>query len=278
MKGFLHLTVLGFLFLVLSGMRFAGHDGLLHRIRQKTEEIRKHPTDPVLYFERGYLYQLHENYDAALEDYTKAAALGLEDPLLEFRKAQVFYTQHHYEAALRCLSYYRSRAPKDILPDLIEGRIYRDMGAFDRAIPMVHHFIQNVEDLSPENILEYARIFLLKDSTDWLSAASALDEGMNLLGVRPVVLLQQQIKYYKAAKAYPCVEQCYNECLLSGYRKEYWHYEKAKFLQQTGQKQKAFIALQQAKMEWAQLPDNIKIRPAMQRLKSNISTLEKQLQ
>ena len=251
------------------------HDGLLRQIRQKTKEIEAHPKDANLYFERGYLYQLHEDYRKALQDYNVADMLGFVRSILAFRKAEVYYLLRDYDSALSCLKWYQERAPKDVLTSLLESRILREKGEVKAAIPVFHHFIQEVEDLTPENVLEYSE--LISSNGDLTSAIEAIEEGMHRLSTRPPTLLLREIQLYSRLGANDQVEKRYNELILTGGRKEHWYYEKARFLHQIHRDDKAEIALMQAGIELESLPDRLKNGSAMQELQQKISSLKKEI-
>ena len=82
LSGFIKIKTLIFFMTLLISAAINAHGDLSDRIEEKTEEISKNPNNSELYYERGFLYQQHEEYDKSLVDYNKSRSLGNSDKII----------------------------------------------------------------------------------------------------------------------------------------------------------------------------------------------------
>lgn len=262
------------LFFVSTLIVFA-HGDLTKRINNKTSEIKLSPNNAELYFERGFLYYQHEEYDKATLDYIKAGELGYTNKLLDFRKAEAYYKWDKFDLALKSSLECLQKDKTDVKINKLHGQILFKLGQFEDAITYYTYFINTVQDSRPEDYIEFSEM-TLKAYNDYDKSIGVLDNGIDKLG--EIVSLQlQKLEFYKASNQIDKVIEQYNHFILTNKRKEFWYFKKANYLFDNNQIVQSKIALQQAKASIAILKDKIKNTQAIKTLITNINNLEKQI-
>jgi tetratricopeptide (TPR) repeat protein len=252
------------------------HGDLTIRINKKSKEIKLHPNNPILYFERGYLYQQHEEYDKATLDYNKANALGYTDKVLDYRKAETYYKWGKYDLALDASNNYLKVDSKDVKINKLHAQILYKLKQYAKAVKYYTVFIDNVVDPTPEDYIEFSKISI-DTYHDYDKAVKIIDDGLQKLGNHVVSLHLKKMEYYKFSNQFEKVIEEYNHFILSTQRKEFWYYKKAKYLVENNQIVQAKIALEQSKTAVSILKERIKHTQAIKDLTTNINNLEKQL-
>jgi tetratricopeptide (TPR) repeat protein len=263
------------LFFFASTLFVAAHGDLTKRINIKTSEIKLNPNNPELYFDRGFLYQQHEEYDKAVSDYLKAEDLGFNDKLLDFRKAETYYKWGKYKLALTASSAYLVKDNIDVKINKLHAQILFELKHFDKAFEHYKFFIDTVEDPRPEDYIEFSLISIA-NYNDYNKAIEILENGIQKLG--NVISLQlEKLEYYKKSNQVEKAIEQYNQFILNNKRNEFWYYKKANYLFENNQIAQCKIALEQSKVSISILKDRIKNTQAIKNLIKNINNLEKQL-
>jgi tetratricopeptide (TPR) repeat protein len=254
------------------------HGDLSARISDKTIEISKSPKNPALYFERGFLYQQHNEFKKAIKDYLKSERLGLDNKLLCFRKTEAYYKANKLNKALKevelCLKY----DSLDIKTYKLKSKILFKLKKYNDAILAYKYVIQNTKDLRPEDYINYSDLILAIDNKNYKTAIATLDLGIKKAGNNAIVFQLKKIEYLKKSNQNVKVISLYNALIQGNKRKEFLYYEKAKYLFELGDNENSNIALQQAKLAITELKLKYKNTVAIKKLQTNINALEIKLE
>lgn len=276
-KQFTHRIFFCMLLCILTASTLHAHGSLTKRIKQKTVEINKQPKNAKLYFERGFLYEQHKEFNNAIKDYLKSEKLGNLDLLLFYRKAQTYYSQKNFPKALESSKLFLEKNSKDVKINKLHAQILTQLGNYDKALKYYDYFIENTVDIIPDDIIEYSEIYLAIDYNNYPKAIEAIEFGLNKLGKDVFSLQSKKLEYLEASlQINEAIEQ-YNYFILTADRKEFWYYKKANYLFKNKKILDAKIAIQQAKAAVLTLSEKFKNTPAIKTLKNNITHLESNL-
>ena len=189
--------VLCFLCVLTTSFLYA-HGSLSKRIKAKTTEITKHPKNAKLYFERGFLYEQHEEYNKAIKDYLKSEKLGNSNKLVQYRKAQTYYYQGKSIKALASSKVYLKKDSIDVKIHKLHAQILIQLGTYTKAIPYYSYFIKNTIDINPRDVIEYCEIYLAINSNNYSKAIEVLELGLNKLGKNIFSLQLKKLEYLEA--------------------------------------------------------------------------------
>ncbi|MDO6759985.1 hypothetical protein Q4566_07210 [Tamlana sp. 2_MG-2023] len=262
---------------LLSVSLIYAHGSLTKRIKEKSIEIRKQPKNPKLYFERGYLYEQHEEFNKAIKDYSKSEKLGNSEAVLYYRKAQTYYHSGHFSKALKASNKALVKDGLNVKLNKLQGEILIQLGAYQEALKYYRFFIENTVDTNPEDYIVYSSIFLGIDSSNYEKAIQILDAGLIKIGKGTFTLQLKKLKYLEASSQVNKVIEQYNYFILSAYRKEFWYYKKAKYLFENKKILDCKIAIQQAQTAIVLLPDKFKNTSGIKNLENEINKLKKEL-
>lgn len=251
------------------------HGDLSIRIHEKTKEISKDTTNSKLYFERGFLYQQHEEFNKALSDYLRSEELGNTEKLLKYRKAKIYFALTDYHSALKAVD--QCIDPPDVKPQKLKAQILMKLKRHSEALDLYDLVIKNTLDIRPEDIVEYSTIFLAMDSTNYTGAIKAIDIGLDKLGDHVVTLQLKKTDYLKRSGQVKKVIEQYNSLITENTRKEFWYYKKALYLFELNRLSEANIALQQTKVTIEQLSPKLKSTSALKELHIQVNKLEKNI-
>ena len=260
--------------LFVSSIMYA-HGDLSIRIHEKTKEISKDTTNSKLYFERGFLYQQHEEFNKALSDYLRSEELGNTEKLLKYRKAKIYFALTDYHSALKAVD--QCIDPPDVKPQKLKAQILMKLKRHSEALDLYDLVIKNTLDIRPEDIVEYSTIFLAMDSTNYTGAIKAIDIGLDKLGDHVVTLQLKKTDYLKRSGQPKKVIDQYNTLITENTRKEFWYYKKAMYLFELNRLSEAYIALQQTKVTIEQLSPKFKSTSALKELQVQVNELEKNI-
>lgn len=270
-------TIVCTIILLFTSDALFAHGELTVRINEKTSQISKDPQNPSLFYDRGFLYQQHEEYKKALEDYQKAEKLGYNNKVLYYRIAETQKILGNYNKAMQAVDIYYKLDSNDIKIHKIKAQILVNQEEYKEALKSYDFVLKNTVDLRPDNIIEYCNIVLAKDSDNYLDALMAVEFGLKKIGEQSFVLLDKKIEYLSALGEEGQVLELYNYFIENSDRKENWYYKKAVYLLEINRKQEANIALQQAKMAIQILNPRFQQTPAIKQLTQTISKFEKTL-
>lgn len=268
------IMLTGFLF--ISPVLFA-HGDLSIRIQEKTIEISKKPTDANLYYQRGFLYQQHLEFQKAISDFNKSKSLGNNSKLLFFRMAETYYKKEDYEYALDKITNCVAIDVTDVKSQKLKAQILFKLKRYKETMLAYTYVVQNTEDIRPEDIIEYSNIVLAIDSLDYNGALKTIEIGLEKLGTSTVTFQLKKIEYLKKINKVDEVVNQYNMLIENNQRNEFWYYEKAKYLIEVKRYSQANIAIQQSRLAVSMLTSKFKSTRAIKKLKTQLSQLEKLL-
>ena len=252
----------------------SAHGSLSKRIRVKTAEISEHPKNEKLYFERGFLYEQHEEFNKAIKDYLKSEKLGNSNILIEYRKAKTYYYQGKFSKALESSNLYLEKNSTDVKIHKLHAQILILSEAYYKAIPYYSYFIKNTIDINPRDVIEYSEVFLSINNNNYSKAIEVIELGLNKLGKDVFSLQLKKLEYLEASLQFDKVIEQYNYFILSSSRKEFWYYKKAKYLFENNKINDTKIAIQQVKTAILLLNDKIINTTSIKNLKKQINLLE----
>jgi len=263
--------------LLFTTVKTLAHGDLIARINAKTHQISKDPQNAELYYDRGFLYQQHEEYDKALKDYSKAEKLGYNTKLLFYRLAETYKVSGKLNKALQSVSEYLERDQSDIKIYKLKAQILILKKQYPQAITAYKYVLKNTIDLRPDDFITYCDIVLKIDSKNYKEALDILEVGFEKLGENNLTLRLKKIEYLTAIGDKKEVIDQYNYFIQNTTRKEKWYYQKACYLSKKNDKTAANIALQQAKLSLQRLNPRFQQTPDMKILAKDINKLEKKL-
>jgi predicted Zn-dependent protease len=253
------------------------HGNLSIRIKEKTQEISKHPRKAVLYFERGYLYQQHYEYQKAINDYKKAEKLGHADNLLNFRKSKSYFESKKFKKALIALKPYYIKNPLDIKAHKLEAQILNKLKRYHESLSANEYVFNNTIDLRPNDVISYSESILLVDAKNYNKAIYIIELGLQKLGTNVIVLQLKKLELFKKGNQVENTIQLLNELIIKQHRKEYWYYKKAEYLFEIGDVIKSNIALQQSIISTKELSLKSQNTAALKKLLIDIHNLEEKI-
>lgn len=262
--------------LAFSSQLFA-HGDLSLRIENKTTEIKEDPKNALLYFERGFLYQQHEEFKKALSDYIKSEELGYTSSLVPFRKSQVYFNQKELGLALNQIDTYIDSNNLDIKGKKLKAQILFKLKRYSEAIPLYDYVIKNTIDIRPQDFIEYCNIILSENTNDYQKAIDILDFGLTKVGKNALSLRLKRLDFLKASNQVNKTIEEYNYFILEYNRNEFWYYKKAKYLESLKRLPEANISIQSSKIAINQLDNKFKNTPSIKKLKENIISLEQKI-
>lgn len=268
--------VLCVVFIITTSFLYA-HGDLTKRINEKTLEISKDPKNPNLYFERGFLYEQHEEFQKAIHDYLKSEKLGNSTLLLQYRKAQTYYSKGDFSEALDASNRYLERNRVDVKIHKLHAQILIQQKSYKEALNYYSFFIENSIDATPDDVIEYSTIYLAIDPNNYSKAIEVIDTGLRSLGGGTFSLQLKKLEYLEVSDQINAAIEQYNYFIINTNRKEFWYYKKAKYLFENKKYTDSKIAVQQAKIALIMLSEKFKKTSAIKSLKNKIHTLEKTL-
>lgn len=253
------------------------HGNLSIRIKEKTQQILKHPKKAILYFERGYLYQQHYEYHKAINDYKKAKKLGYADNLLNFRKSESYFESKKFKKALMALKAYYIKNPLDVKAHKLEAQILNKLKRYHESLSANEYVFNNTIDLRPNDVISYSESILLVDAKNYNKAIHIINLGLQKLGSDVVVLQLKKLDLLKKDSQVENMIQLFNELILKQHRKEYWYFRKAEYLFEIGEVIKSNIALQQSIISTKELSLKSQNTAAVKKLLVDIHNLEEKI-
>jgi len=162
------------------------HGPLQEQIDAVTAQIEQDPSAARLYLRRGELHRIHEDWDAALADYDRAAALAPADDTIDFLRGRALLEAGSPAPARVALDRYLARHPEHAQALITRARTLAALGQFRAAAADYTRAIERLPRPDPDYYLERARTELA--AREITRALAGLDAGMARLG--PVPALQ----------------------------------------------------------------------------------------
>lgn len=270
-------VIICFLVCIIVTSSCFAHGELTARINEKSKLIKKDPSNAQLYFDRGFLYEQHEEYQKAIKDYLKSEKLGFEDKRLHFRKGETYKITANFELALKEIETYKLIAPDDVIIFRLEAQVLASMQLLLESKKAYYFVLNNSKDILPEDVLEFCDIVLKENNSNYKECLKIINKALLKLQGNSIVLKAKRIDYLIALDKSEQVIRSYNQFIVTQKRKEIWYYKKAHYLSSIQKNDEAMIALQQAKISIQKLPAKFKQTPTISNLMNQISDLEQTL-
>lgn len=165
--------------LCLASAGFA-HDDLVEQIARVTRQIDQDPGRALLYFRRGELHRLHEDWKAARADLDRAATLDPELAGVDLALGRVCNQSGDPRAARAALDRFLTRRP-DHAEALIErARAKAALGERAGAVADYTGAIARLDEPWAENYLERAEVLRADGKLD--EAILGIEEGVRRIG------------------------------------------------------------------------------------------------
>ncbi len=267
------LTILVFIFIMPSYNLYA-HGDLTNRIKLATQEIKRFPDKADLYFQRALLYQQHLEFDKAIIDYKKTKKLGLQDKELYYRIAECYIETKAFKKANKASKRLLKLDTIDVKTRKLHSKVLFHLKDYENAISHYDYFFNNVTDLNPQDVIEYASFILAHEPKNYLKAIAIIEQGELLLGVSPFSLQLKKLDYYKSTNDISSILNQYDYIIKHNYRKEFWYYKKANYLYGIKKHNASKVALELAKESIRNLSLKLKKTKAIEKLTQSIIELE----
>lgn len=269
------------LFLLLFcclGLSSCAHGDLGRRITAKTKAIEKDPKNALLYMERGFLYQQHEEWDFALADYIHSQQLGQKDKVLYFRMAEVYQKLLLFKSGLVCTEQYLKEDSVDVKVHKLRGQLFVKAKDYDAAIASFQFVLEHAVDLTPDNFLMLAAAYHAKNRKKSQEVLAVMDKSIEHFGPKVFALQEQKLEYLKTFKDVDEALEQYDVIIDIQNRKESWLYKKAAYLYEYKKYEAAKETVEAAETAFSQLKAHKQKTKAMIQLLANIHTLKLKLE
>ncbi|PWK17986.1 tetratricopeptide repeat protein [Xanthomarina spongicola] len=261
--------------LCICGLSAFAHGNLSIQIKEKTNEIAKSPNNAKLYYERGFLYQEHLEFENAITDYLKSIKLGYSDKEATFKLAEANYEAYHFEEALSYADSYLALDSLDVRIYKLRAQILFNLLEYKDAINSYNYFITKAIDIRPEDVVEYSKIILAETPDDYTKALEVINLGLNIIGENTFSLQLKKLEYLENSNQTSLAINQYNYFILNNNRKEFWYFKKATYLLENNQIEQAKIALQQSRVAIQMLQPKFKNTVSIKDLTTQITQLDK---
>jgi predicted Zn-dependent protease len=273
----------GFLIAISGSLSFAPlpvlpHGDLHEQIAAATSQIEKNPKNAELYLKRGELHRAHEDWDAALADYERAATLNPKLVVVDLARGKALLAANWPVSAKLYLDRFLAAQPKHVDALITRARVQVKLGHRLAASQDYTAAISLASEPAPEYYIERAQA-LTAEGGDYLNEAlQGLDAGIKKLG--PLVTLQLfAIDLEVKQKRYDAALARLDQIAAQSPRKETWLARRGEILQQAGRVGEARETFQAALKAIASLPPARRQAPAMaeleKRLLAAVNDLEK---
>ena len=215
------------------------HGPLQEQIDAVSAQIAQSPSDVSLYVRRGELHRIHEDWDAALADYDRVAALAPADDSVDFLRGRALLEAGRAASARVALDRYLARHPDHAEALITRARALRALAQPRAAAADYTRAIAQMPRPDPDHYLERAQIEVA--AREVRKALAGLDAGMARLGPVPAlqlyaIELELQLGQVDAALAR------LDRIAAQSPRKEVWLARRGEILTQAGRRKEARTA------------------------------------
>lgn len=156
------------------------HEQLEHQIARLSDLLAQAPDRPELYLKRGELYRLHEEWEAALADCDRAAALAPSLAAVELLRGRVLLSAGRSERAEAILQRVLNAHPDDPHALLLHAEALAQLGRFEQAAMDAEQSLMLQSHPDAEQFFEAARLSATAGLVE--RALGILDRGIRQLG------------------------------------------------------------------------------------------------
>lgn len=254
------------LFLAMSATLWA-HGGLHDAIEHVTAQIAETPNDAWLYFQRGELHRMHQDWGNAAADYDRAATVDPQLAIVDLGRGEMLRAQQQWPAAREALDRFIRRAASDPNGYAARARVWSDLGQPESAAEDYASAIDRSPHPSPELYVAWARARAAAGRTE--DALNALAAGMSRLG-QAVTLVVPAIDFEVALGRADDALARLDAFTQTQARKERWLLRRGEILEQAGRRPAAQNAYHAARTALRALPDGRRLTGRMQKLSDDL--------
>ncbi len=247
-----HFAILFSLILLTTSITLA-HGPVHESIKRVTKKIKKDPNNASLYLERGQYYQVDENFDLALNDFTSVRALDSENKIIDYHCGKLFAEHGFPTMAMRYANQFLSYNSEHVAGLMLRASIFVQLGKDSLAIVDYEKGIKNTTVPKPEYFIDISKAFIAADSTNFKDALDWLEKGEEYLGFN-ITLKSYAYDLAKKNKRYDKAAEITDKVLLKMNRKETWLYKKAVVLELSKDFQNAQVVYQETINHIKKLP------------------------
>jgi tetratricopeptide (TPR) repeat protein len=219
------------------------HEDLELQIARLSEQIRREPERAILYYRRGELRRMHEEWTGAREDLERAAALDPELAVADLALGRLWNQAGDPRRARTALDRFLKRSPDHGEALLERARARAALGDRDGALDDYGRGIPLLEQPRPENYIERAELLRAGKRPD--EAIRALEEGIRKLG--PALPLQLALLDLELdAARFDAALARVDEIARASERKDLWLVRRGEILRQAGRAAEAAEAFRAA--------------------------------
>ena len=255
-------------FALLPPAAFA-HEDLLLQIQNVTAQLERDPKNPDLHLRRGELHRLHQEFDAALADYERAAQLTNNPVVVDYARGRLFHEANWTQSARFFLDRFLARQTNHRDALIVRARVLARLGEREAAAADYAAALRLTTEPRPELFIEHAQVLTTDAGEHLAEALASLDLGMKKLG--PLVTLQLfAIDIEVRRTNYDGALGRLDKIMAQSPRKETWLARKGEILQQAGRTNDARVAFKTALTAIANLSPTRRQVPAMQELEKRL--------
>jgi tetratricopeptide (TPR) repeat protein len=212
------------------------HEDLLVQIARLTRQIEQQPDRAALYFRRGELHRLHEDWAAAREDLERARALDGELTAADLALGRACNGAGDFRGAREALDRFLSRRP-DHAEGLIErARARARLGDPSGGVEDYTKAISRMEEPWAANYIE--RSELLRSAGRIDEGIRGLEEGLRKVGPAVPILLALLDLELEAGRIDAALGRV-DAIAASADRKDLWRVRRGEILAQAGRTREA---------------------------------------
>lgn len=231
------------------------------------ELLDREPRNASLFFKRGQLHQGHRVWNAAIDDYTRAAEIDSRLHAARIRLSEVLLEAGRTGAAQRTLEVFLSEHADHVDGLVLRGRVNARLGEFASALADYDRAISRSARPQPDWFLERGRAAAQSDG-GLDKAIYGLDEGLARLG--PLVTLQAlAIELELRRRNHEAALARVDQLLAHMPRQPQWLIKRAELLNELGRPV-------EARMSFGSALEMIEALPANRRSTKMILELEQQ--
>lgn len=219
---------------VLFGASFnkiLAHGPVHEAIIQLTKEIESAPDSIFLYFERGALYKIDEDYDKAIADFEQVLSRDYSIHTAYFQLADIYFKKEYFLECKYHVDHYLTLAPNAASAYQLRGTLYKLQGEIDLAIADFQKVIAlRGNRIVPGEVLQLSQLLNIHHPS---RAIQILEYGLDRLPAN-ISLESSLIDLTISIGDYEKAMNHINQILSTTPRKEFWLLKKAAVFEAMG--------------------------------------------
>lgn len=247
----------------------SAHGDLDGQIETVSRQLDKAPS-AALYLKRGELHHDHENFEAALADYDRAAKLNPDMGAVWFARGRTLFKFGRLQPAREALDVYLKKKPSHAEGFLLRARVLAGLKEHAAAVADFDRNLELTSQPLPECFIERAESLVALGEKK--AAVKALDEGLGRLGnlttlQSAAIAIEVDLGRHDAALVRV------DRVMADLRRKETWLTRRGEILEAAGRRDEAQRAYGEALAALEQLPDHHRNVKPMRELETRLRRL-----